>query len=187
MRVATTLLSRGCRKQSFAASSPSRLSSSSSSSSSSPPTPSPPSAAPPHNRRDERERGRRESEKEREGERGERGAQLLHGKYLPSASAHAVPPRPRVRDAVVVGGGHNGLVCAAYLAKAGMAFTPARAVYTRRPLTSTHPDPPRPGPLPRPHPRTPIPHPLGRSHAVAPAQAWTSSFLSAEPSSEGPP
>ena len=44
---------------------------------------------------------------------------LLHGKYLPSARAHAVPPRPRVRDAVVVGGGHNGLVCAAYLAKAG--------------------------------------------------------------------
>src|SRR5205085_6132755 len=27
---------------------------------------------------------------------------------------------PELRDAVVVGGGHNGLVCAAYLAKAGL-------------------------------------------------------------------
>lgn len=29
------------------------------------------------------------------------------------------PPQPGVYDAIVIGGGHNGLICAAYLAKAG--------------------------------------------------------------------
>ncbi len=36
--------------------------------------------------------------------------------------AHAVKPaKPAVLDAVVIGGGHNGLVCAAYLAGAGLS------------------------------------------------------------------
>jgi phytoene dehydrogenase-like protein len=32
-------------------------------------------------------------------------------------------PRPAARDALIVGGGHNGLVCAAYLAAAGLKVT----------------------------------------------------------------
>ena len=32
-------------------------------------------------------------------------------------------PDPTRADVVVVGGGHNGLTCAAYLARAGLAVT----------------------------------------------------------------
>jgi glycine/D-amino acid oxidase-like deaminating enzyme len=35
-------------------------------------------------------------------------------------------PTPRVADVVVVGSGHNGLVAAAYLAKAGSTFLSSR-------------------------------------------------------------
>ena len=46
---------------------------------------------------------------------------LLHGKYLGSPSAYIAPTRASSkRDAIVIGGGHNGLICAAYLAKKGL-------------------------------------------------------------------
>ena len=40
-------------------------------------------------------------------------------KYAPSTGAFVAPARQEDWDAIVVGGGHNGLVAAAYLAKAG--------------------------------------------------------------------
>ena len=40
-------------------------------------------------------------------------------KYLPSPGVYIAPAKDR-RDVIVVGGGHNGLVSAAYLSKAGM-------------------------------------------------------------------
>lgn len=42
-----------------------------------------------------------------------------HSKYFPSPGRY-VPPRVATRDVIVIGGGHNGLICAAYLAKAGL-------------------------------------------------------------------
>ena len=44
---------------------------------------------------------------------------LHHGKYLRSPGAYIAPTRSK-RDAIVIGGGHNGLICAAYLAKKGL-------------------------------------------------------------------
>ena len=44
---------------------------------------------------------------------------LVLGRYLPSASSFLTPSR-RKRDVIIVGGGHNGLTCAAYLAKKGL-------------------------------------------------------------------
>jgi len=40
-------------------------------------------------------------------------------KYLPSAGVHIAPAKTK-REVVVVGGGHNGLISAAYLSKSGM-------------------------------------------------------------------
>ena len=40
-------------------------------------------------------------------------------KYLPSSGVYIAPAKDR-RDAIIIGGGHNGLVSAAYLSKAGM-------------------------------------------------------------------
>ena len=40
-----------------------------------------------------------------------------------SAASAAKPPGPTSADVVIIGGGHNGLVCAAYLAKAGLKVT----------------------------------------------------------------
>lgn len=40
-------------------------------------------------------------------------------KYAPSTDAFVIPARQESFDVIVVGGGHNGLVAAAYMAKAG--------------------------------------------------------------------
>lgn len=40
-------------------------------------------------------------------------------KYAP-AQGLFIPPAKRERDVIIIGGGHNGLVAAAYLAKAGL-------------------------------------------------------------------
>ena len=43
------------------------------------------------------------------------------GGWPPSSAVHTnTPPSAARHDAVVIGAGHNGLVCAAYLAAAGM-------------------------------------------------------------------
>ena len=42
------------------------------------------------------------------------------GARYPPAVGKNVPMEQRDHDAIVIGGGHNGLVCAAYLARAGL-------------------------------------------------------------------
>src|SRR5579872_7549241 len=54
---------------------------------------------------------------------GRRGGALCFGIRGTSASGFEMPSSLTRCDAVVIGGGHNGLVCAGYLAAAGLAVT----------------------------------------------------------------
>jgi thioredoxin reductase len=49
----------------------------------------------------------------------EKVAERTVRKYLPSPGTYIAPKR-RLRDVIIIGGGHNGLISAAYLAKAGL-------------------------------------------------------------------
>ena len=44
---------------------------------------------------------------------------MIYGRYLPSSGSFIAPSK-RKRDVIIIGGGHNGLTCAAYLAKKGI-------------------------------------------------------------------
>ena len=44
---------------------------------------------------------------------------LISARYLPSSGSFIAPSK-RKRDVIIIGGGHNGLTCAAYLAKKGI-------------------------------------------------------------------
>lgn len=50
-----------------------------------------------------------------------KGEQCFFSTSNPGAYAHS--PTTTNRDAIVIGGGHNGLICAAYMAKAGLKVT----------------------------------------------------------------
>ena len=49
----------------------------------------------------------------------EKVQERVANKYLPSPGVYVAPAKSK-RDVVIIGGGHNGLVSAAYLAKAGL-------------------------------------------------------------------
>jgi phytoene dehydrogenase-like protein len=49
-----------------------------------------------------------------------RAEQYTHNKYIPSLTQLYVRPKNAKYDAIVIGGGHNGLVTSAYLSKAGL-------------------------------------------------------------------